>query len=217
MTNYRNYEYEITDEGNGWQTCTVTMNGKLRSKFDSENITDEMARKEIDRLIRRKEISDYVRDNVELFNRLANTYEKRNGYGGWQESQAYKFISKNYNGDREALSKKIFKAVASRENSKLRNTIDHMCDMSMNEFRHLIEKLTERKVCVNGSKAYLHIYNWLYKDGKKTRYRTDNYYISVGQNLSRTEENARMIAAKCLEYAKIENYGYKTEIPVEKF
>ena len=92
-----------------------------------------------------------------------------------------------------------------------------MGDMSMIEFRRLIEKLTERKVCVNGGKAYLHIYNWLYKDGKKTRYRTDNYYISVGQNLPRTEENARMIAAKCLEFAKIENYGYKSEIPVEKF
>ena len=218
MNTYRNYNYEIKNNGNGWLSCTITLNGEVERQFEAMNqISEDSAKKEIDRIIRSKEIDNYIRNNSDLYVRLAKTYEKRSGYGSWQDHQAYKFVNKNYNGDIEALTKKIFKVVASRENSKLNNTIDHMDDMSMIEFRRLIEKLTERKVCVNGGKAYLHIYNWLYKDGKKTRYRTDNYYISVGQNLPRTEENARMIAAKCLEFAKIENYGYKSEIPVEKF
>lgn len=217
MNTYRNYEYEITGQCTGWQRCIITLNGHGHSSFEAEQINDDMAKKEIDHIIRVEEIDNYIRANAKLVERLSDTYETRSGYGSWQESQSYKFINKNYNGDTEALTKKIFKTIVSRENSKLNNTIDHMEDMSMIEFRHLIEKLTDHKVCVNGGKAYLHIYNWLYKDGKKTRYRTDNYYISVGQNLPRTEENARMIATKCLEYSKIENYGYKTEIPVEKF
>lgn len=217
MNTYRNYEYEIENERDGWERCIITLNGHGHSAFEATQITDEMAKKEIDRIIRTEEIDNYIRANVKLCERLADTYERRSGYGSWRESQAYKFVKKNYNGDTEALTKKIFKTIVSRENSKLSNTIDHLGDMSMIEFRRLIEKLTERKVCVNGGKAYLHIYNWLYKDGKKTNYRTDHYYISVGQNLQRTEENAKMIAAKCLEFAKIENYGNKVEIPVEKF
>ncbi len=222
MNTYRNYNYEITNNAMSGQDCTITEiidEGRpcYKGSFWSSQITDDMAKKEIDRIIHREEVDVYIRNNSELVQRLAKTYEKRIGYGSWQESQAYKFIYKNYTGDTDALTKKIFKAVVSRENSKLCNTIDHMNDMSMIEFRRLIEKLTEYKVCVNGGKAYLHIYNWLYKYGKKTNYRTDNYYISVGQNLQRTEENAKMIATKCLEFAKIENYGYKTKIPVEKF
>ena len=216
MNTYRNYEYEITG-GTGWQRCIITLNGHGHSSFEAEQINDDMAKKEIDHIIRVAEIDNYIRANAKLVERLSDTYETRGGYSSWQESQSYKFINKNWNGDTEALTKKIFKTIVSRENSKLNNTINHIDDMSMIEFRRAIEKLTEHKVCVNGGKAYLHIYNWLYKDGKKTRYRTDNYYISVGQNLPRTEENARMIAKKCLEYSKIENYGYKTEIPVEKF
>lgn len=217
MNTYKNYEYEIKNERDGWYSCVITLDGEQMSKFESTSISDEHAKKEIDRIIRRQDVDFFILTNKDLCDRLANTYEKRSGYGSWQESQAYKFISKNYNGDTEALTKKIFKTVVSRENSKLTNTIDHMTDMSMIEFRRLIEKLTEHKVCVNGGKSYLHIYNWFYKNGKKTNYRTDNYYISVGQNLARTEENAKMIADKCLEFAKIENYGYKAEVPVEKF
>ena len=218
MNTYKNYNYTIKDGGEfGGQSCIVALDGKVCSRFESDSITDDMVEKQIDRIIRTKEINNFIHNNKDLCDRLAKTYEKRNGYGGWQESQMRGFINKNYNGDIEAFTKKLFKIVVSRENSKLNNTIDHMCDMSMIEFRRLIEKLTEHKVCVNGGKAYLHIYNWLYKDGKKTNYRTDHYYISVGQNLQRTEENAKMIAAKCLEFAKIENYGNKVEIPVEKF
>lgn len=218
MNTYRNYDYEIDSQGEfGMDRCIITLNGHGHSSFEADHITDDMAKSKIDSIIRTEEIDNYIRNNAKLVERLADTYERRSGYGSWRESQAYKFIKKNYTGDTEALSKKIFKTIVSRENSKLSNTIDHMDDMSMIEFRRLIEKLTERKVCVNGGKAYLHIYNWLYKDGKKTNYRTDHYYISVGQNLQRTEENAKMIAAKCLEFAKIENYGNKIEIPVEKF
>lgn len=217
MNTYKNYEYEIKNERDGWYSCTITLDGKLMSKFESTSISDDHAKKEIDRIIHTQDVDFYILTNRDLYIRLAATYEKRCGYGSWQEHQARKFIVKNYNGDTEALTKKIFKTIVSRENSKLNNTIDHMTDMSMIEFRHLIEKLTEHKVCVNGGKSYLHIYNWFYKNGKKTNYRTDNYYISVGQNLERTEENAKMIAAKCLEFAKIENYGYKAEVPVEKF
>lgn len=217
MNTYRNYEYEIKNSCHDWQRCIITLNGHGHSSFEAEHITDDMAKKEIDHIIRIKEIDNYIRANTKLVERLSDTYETRSGYCSWQEYQSYKFINKNYNGDTEELTKKIFKTIVRRENSKLNNVIDHIDDMSMIEFRRLIENLTEHKVCVNGGKAYLHIYNWLYKDGKKTNYRTDHYYISVGQNLQRTEENAKMIAAKCLEYAKIENYGYKTEIQVEKF
>lgn len=217
MNTYRNYKYEIKNERDGWYSCTITLNGEVETKFESTGISVDGAKKQIDRIIRTKEIDNYIHNNTDLCLRLAKTYEKHHGYSSWLSHQVYKFIDKNYTGDTEALTKKIFKTVVSRENSKLRNTIDHLTDMSMIEFRRLIEKLTEHKVCVNGGKAYLHIYNWLYKDGKKTNYRTDHYYISVGQNLQRTEENAKMIAAKCLEFAKIENYGNKVEIPVEKF
>lgn len=218
MNTYKNFNYEIKDGGEfGGQSCIVTLDGKVCSEFESDSITDEMAEKQIDRIIHRQKVDDFICNNRDLFQRLAKTYEKRSGFGAWQESKAITFIHKNYSDDHAALSKKIFKTIVSRENSKLSNTIDHLTDMSMIEFRRLIEKLTEHKVCVNGGKAYLHIYNWLYKDGKKTNYRTDHYYISVGQNLQRTEENAKMIAAKCLEFAKIENYGNKVEIPVEKF
>lgn len=222
MNTYRNYNYEITVNSMSGVDCIITSTtdeGQCRHErcFWSSQITDDMAKSAIDGIIRSKEIDNYIRNNKDLCDRLAKTYEKRNGYGSWQESQMRGFINKNYNGDIEAFTKKLFKTVVSRENSKLNNIIDHMTDMSMIEFRRLIERLTEHKVCVNGGKAYLHIYNWLYKDGKKTNYRTDHYYISVGQNLQRTEENAKMIAAKCLEFAKIENYGNKVEIPVEKF
>jgi hypothetical protein len=218
MNTYRNYEYEVKNEGNGWQCCTIMFNGEVESKFEFDSpFADSIVKGTIDGIIRGKEIDNYIRTNKDLCDRLAKTYEKRNGYGSWQESQMRQFINKNYKGDAEAFTKKLFKTVVSRENSKLRNTIDHLTDMSMIEFRRLIEKLTEHKVCVNGGKSYLHIYNWYFKNGERTRYRTDNYYISVGQNLPRTEENAKMIAAKCLEFAKIENYGYKAEIPVEKF
>lgn len=222
MNTYRNYNYEITVNPMSGVDCIITSTtdeGQCchERSFWSSQITDDMAKSAIDGIIRSKEIDNYIRNNKDLCDRLAKTYEKRNGYGSWQESQMRRFINNNYTGDIEAFTKKLFKTVVSRENSKLNNTIDHLTDMSMIEFRRLIEKLTEHKVCVNGGKAYLHIYNWLYKDGKKTNYRTDHYYISVGQNLQRTEENAKMIAAKCLEFAKIENYGNKVEIPVEKF
>ena len=222
MNTYRNYNYEITNNTMSGQDCIITSTtaeGLCRHEreFWAAQFTDDMAKSAIDGIIRGKEIDDYIRSNKDLYQRLMKTYEKRNGYSGWQEHQARQFINKNYKGDAEAFTKKLFKTVVSRENNKLSNTIDHLTDMSMIEFRRLIEKLTEHKVCVNGGKAYLHVYNWLYKDGKKTNYRTDHYYISVGQNLQRTEENAKMIAAKCLEFAKIENYGNKVEIPVEKF
>lgn len=217
MNTYKNVNYEIKPWCNNWQQCICTLNGENISTFTAEEITDNMVHKEIDSKLRSFAIENYIRENIELVTRLANTYEDRAGYGSWKTRQARHFINKNYTEDHAVLTKKIYKTVVSRENSKLSNTIDHMTDMSMIEFRRRIETLTERKVCVNGGKAYLHIYNWLYKGGKKTRYRTDHYYISVGQNMPRTEENAQMIATKCLEFAKIENYGNKVEIPVEKF
>ena len=218
MNTYKNINYEIKPYGKDMQECVCTYHGYEVLKFWADTISDEYVMKQIDNKLLQEDVERFKFYNKDLFDRLANTYVTPKGHAGlWREIKADKFITKHYTSDHTELQRIIFNEVVRRENNKLSNIIDHMDEMSMIEFRRLIEKLTEHKVCVNGGKAYLHIYNWLYKNGKKTNYRTDNYYISVGQNLQRTEENAKMIAAKCLEFAKIENYGYKTKIPVEKF
>lgn len=162
-------------------------------------------------------IDNFINNNKTIFTDLANSYEVKVGYGLHQYSMAKQFIEKHYTEDSDKLCKVIYKEITRRNNNKLSKTLDHLGEMTMREFRHAIEKLTDNKVCVNGGKAYLHIYNWLFKEGKKTCYRTHNYYIAVGSNCQRTMEQAKVIAAKCLEFAKIENYGQNEEVPVEKF
>ena len=162
-------------------------------------------------------IKTFIDNNKAIYCELANTYTKKSGYSLHQYIMAEQFITKHYTEDNAKLCKIIYKEITRRKNNSIIKELDHLGEMTMREFRHLIEKLTDNKVCVNGGKAYLHIYNWLFKDGKKTCYRTHNYYISVGCNCPRTIEQAQVIANKCLEFAKIENYGQNEEVSVEKF
>ena len=159
-------------------------------------------------------IQHFVMNNRAAVNEFADTFAAKPGYSYSQVFKAWAWIEKHWSED---VLTKMQKETVRRKQVALARQIDHFDEMSMREFRHAIEKLTDYKVCVNGGKAYLHIYNWLYKCGKRTCYRCHNYYISIGQNFVRTEENAKMIAAKCLEFAKIENYGQNETIPVEKF
>lgn len=159
-------------------------------------------------------IEQFINNNRAAVNEFANTFAYKRGYSHSQALKAYAWIEKHWSED---VLTKMQKETVRRNNNMLSKTLDHLGEMTMREFRHAIEKLTDNKVCVNGGKAYLHIYNWLFKEGKKTCYRTHNYYIAVGCNCQRTMEQAQVIAAKCLEFAKIENYGQNEEVPVEKF
>jgi hypothetical protein len=214
---YREVNYEITPVGNNMKLCVGMLDGKEFIKFWSSEITDETVRKQIDHEFHKIKIDKFIVDNREQVMRLTKTYELKDGYGSYQSLQAYKWVKNHYSEDHDALRRLMFKVTAQRENVKLGRTIDHFGEMTMREFKYKLMELTSNKVCVNGGKAYLHIYNWYYKNGKKTCYRTSNYYITIGQNFNRTEENAKMIAAKCLEFAAIENYGQNEKVPVEKF
>lgn len=214
---YRNVNYEITPAYNDMKLCVGTLDGKEFIKFWCSEITDEKVQKEIDREFRKIEIDKFVAENRDQVMRLAKTYEQKDGYGSYQSLQAYKWVKNHYAEDHSALRRLMFKVTAQRENVKLGRTIDHFGEMSMRDFKYKIMELTSNKVCVNGGKAYLHIYNWYFKNGKKTCYRTCNYYITIGQNFNRTEENAKLIAEKCLKFASIENYGQNEKVPVEKY
>lgn len=159
-------------------------------------------------------IEQFVINNRAAVNEFADTFAHKRGYSHSQALKAYAWIEKHWSED---VLTKMQKETVRRKQIALAKQIEHFDEMSVIEFRRKIEALTEHKVCVNGGKAYLHIYNWLFKEGKKTCYRCHNYYISIGQNFARTEDNAKMIADKCLEFAKIENYGQNETIPVEKF
>lgn len=161
-----------------------------------------------------KKIEQFIINNRAAVNEFADTFAHKRGYSHSQALKAYAWIEKNWS---DNVLTKMQKETIRRQQNSLVKQLDHLGEMSIREFRHAIEKLTDNKVCVNGGKAYLHIYNWLFKDGKKTCYRCHNYYISIGQNFSRTEENAKMIADKCMKFAAIENYGQNETIPVEKF
>jgi hypothetical protein len=178
--------------------------------LDSDN--EESVKKEIDNIIEKTKTNFYIEafklKHPNECERLLNTYTGRR-----KEMNLYNLLKDvNYKDMHQTLMKEVIR----RESILNKRMIMHCDEMDIREFRHKIEELTDNKVCVNGGKAYLHIYNWLYKDGKRTRYRCNNYYISIGVNSTRTEEFAKEIAAKCLEYAKIENYGQEL-VAVEKF
>lgn len=159
-------------------------------------------------------IEQFIINNRAAVNEFADTFAHKRGYSHSQALKAYAWIEKHWSGD---VLTKMQKETIRRQQNTLVKQLDHLGEMSIREFRSKIEALTEHKVCVNGGKAFLHIYNWLFKNGKKTCYRCHNYYISIGQNFARTEENAKMIADKCMKFAAIENYGQNETIPVEKF
>ena len=115
MIKYKNFEYEIWNVRPGLQKCRA-MCKTGGTEFEAAHITDDMAKREIDRMIRRKEIEDYIDENSELCHRLWHTYKS---VWAWDATRMYKIINRIYVHDHEKLTKKIFKLVSSRENKQL--------------------------------------------------------------------------------------------------